>query len=354
MKVQVIVKNLGQCVADGSTIEATVTPNDTAFDFQERIATVTNTLCFPDQQLLYKGQALQGNRRLISGGITDGDVLEFTFRASEETLTKQLSNLIGSKAVSVEELGLLYIHRHLVPLNDALKALGCGGKLKDFLSTQKCFSLSNDIVKLANSAQVQQTASLSPIQEDNSHGPIEVKVSVDVHVPGKAVTSLEPVEDDEMDSVYVQPTELVARAKELISNAQQVPFPDSDLVYENQKLNDAMTLHEAGIINGCLVKLLVRASEESLASQLERLLQERKGLSPTDLGLLYAQRFGAPLSHALRTLALPGNIKRFLQSQSRFSLSGGCVTLAAGPKLVTPPAWQDENEPPLNEEITCQ
>lgn len=361
MKVQVVVKNSSQCVASSNTIEATVTPTDTALTFQERIAEATNTLCFSDQQLLFKGQILPGNQRLIQNGIKDGDRLEFVFEASEQTLTKQLSELIGAKSFSIEELSLLYVHRHLVPLGDALKAIGYGkGKPDAFLDAQKCFSVSSGFVKVASNTPqktTQAATGLCPIKEDKVHGPIEVKISVEVHVPGKEPETLSQIDDDDdedLDSLRLEASETVARAKEIIAAFQQVPFPDSDLVLENRKLDDNLSLIEAGVTNGSALVLVVRASKASLASQLEKLLEERTGLSPNELSLLYCQHVGTPVRQALRTLGLPGNLRQFLQTQSQFAFNGGCITLANGPKLLTPVSWQDENSPPLNEAVCCQ
>lgn len=357
MKVQVVVKNSSQKSAVNTPIAVTVSPADTALTFQERVAEVTNTLCFPDQQLLFKGEVLPDNQRLCSGNIKDGDVLEFIFQASEQTLAKQLSDLIGTKTVSLEELSLLYAHRHFVPLDDALKALGCDkGKLEAFLNIQKCFSVSGGQVKVVIAEKTTQAkAGLCPIEEDKVHGPIEVKISVEVHVPDKEAKTMDRLDDeDDLDLLRLDSSWTVERAKEIVSAHEQIPFPDADLVLQGRKLEDKLSLAEAGVANGCDLLLLVRASESSLASQLEALIWERAGLSPKELSLLYSHRFGTPVAQALQILGLSGNIRRFLQNRRQFSLNGGCVTLVNGPKLITPPSWQDENEPPLNEVLAYE
>merc|ERR1719316_2436030 len=174
-------------------------------------------------------------------------------------------------------------------------------------------------------------------------------VSVEVHVPGKAITSLSDSDDwlgleDGYESLRLKSSDTVARAKEIIAATQQIPFPDRDLLLEGKTLEDGLSLTEAGVTNGALLVMMVRASEASLASQLEELLRERTGLSPNELSLHYSQRYGTPVSQVLRTLGLHGNLKRFLEERPQYSLVSGCVTLASGPKLVTPPSWEEKSQ----------
>jgi len=326
MKVQVNVKNSNKAAAASSTIEAIVLPADTALAVQERIAAATNTLCFPDQELLFNGKVIPGKMILSAAGIKDGDVLEFLFHASAQTLVKQLSELIGSKAVSPEELSLLYVYRHSIPLNDALKALGHADiKFKDFLDEQKCFCVEAGLVKVVKVEQIPP-----PLKAQGGH--IKVRISVEVHVPGKAP---ECVSDEEaLDSIRLDSSETVAKAKEIIAAAEQMPFPDRALQLGDEKLEDGLSLYAAGVTDGALLKMTVCATEAALSSQLEELLAGRKALSPNELSLHYCQRFGTPLCQALRTLGLHGNVRRFLEGRTRFSLSGGCVTLACDPQVI--------------------
>lgn len=337
MKVRVIVNNLSKgVVADTRTIEAIVTSADTAFSFQERVAEVTNTLCFPDQHLSFNGQVIPGSSRLFSSDIKEGDELEFSFQPSETSLVKQLSDLLGAKTMSPEELSLLYCYRHLVTLEDAIKALGhSNGKPSAFLNDQKCFSIQNGIVKLASAQQMQQPSTdVCPTQENHLRGTIEVKVSIVIHAAGKAQQSPALSQDeDSSDSLHFEVSETVAKAKKIIASALQVPFPNRDLLHQGKKLEDGVTLREAGVTNGASIVMVVHVSGASLASQLEELLSERTGLSPNELSLHYCQRFGTPVSQALRTLGVNGNLRRFLESQPLFAITGGCVTLVDGPKL---------------------
>jgi len=337
MKLQVIVKNSGKAAGAITTIEAIVGMGDTPLSLLERVASMTNTLCFPDQTLRFNGKDLLGSTRLSAYGVKDGDVLEFAYQASDDTLVKQLSELLGDKALSTEELGLLYVHRHSVPVEDALKAVGhAKGKLQHFLAEQKCFSLAGSLVKVAQVQQPPQALTSPPSL-------IYVKVDVEIHVPGKE-PERQSDNDDDVDTLRLQASETVANAKEIIAAFEQMPFADRDLVLDGQKLEDHISLHDAGVKNGDRLMMVVRASASSLASQLEGLLWERVGLSPNELSLHYCQRFGTPISNALRTLGLHSNVRRFLEAQPQFSIAGGCVTLVNGPKLTTPQPREDKRQ----------
>lgn len=344
MKVQVQIANSNKAAANSTTIDATVGPTDTVLNVQELIASLTKT-SFPNQKLLFNGQELPSNQRLCDCGVKDDAVLAFVFEASEETLVKQLSDLIGKQSTSPEELGLLYSYRHSVSIEDSLKALGYGNcKLRGFLESQKCFCFHGDRVKLVQPTEkVSQTSvGLSAIKEDKVHRAIEVSVSIEVHVAGK---SPEVLSHDEDDDVYMrlEASETVARSMEIIAASEQMPFPDRDLWMGKQKLENELSLDEASVRNGSALVMVVRASEASLASQLEDLLWERVGLSPSELGLHYCQRFGTPIRQALRILGLHSNLGRFLEGHSQFSVKGGCVTLVKGPKLTTPMSQEERS-----------
>lgn len=338
-----VVTNSNKVSPTTTTLEATVGPNDSVTNVMEYVASSTQTFSFPDQKMLFNGKILEGKQRLCDCGIKEGAVLEFVFQGSEQALAKQLSDLLDKKAMAIEELGFLYSYRHAASFDDALKAMGsASGNIRDFMENQKCFSIHGNLVKVAQATEkvVQPSAALCPIKEDKAHGMIEVSVSIEVHVAGKSPELLERDEDDDI-YMKLEVSDTVAKAKAIIAGYEQMPFQDRDLMLGDTKLEDGLSLSEAGVKNGSALVMAVRASESSLASQLEELLWERAGLSPSELGLLYCQRFGTPVVQALRTLGLHSNLRRFLEGQSRFSLKGGCVTLTDGPKLTTPSQQAD-------------
>jgi uncharacterized ubiquitin-like protein YukD len=344
MRVQVVVKNMNKTGAASTTLDATVAPGDTVLGVQELIADTTKTFSFPDQKLLLKGQTLPSNKRLSECGVKEGDVLEFLFQASEQTVVRQLSELLGKQAMSPEELSLLYSYRYAASFDDTLKILGhVDAHIRSFLQNQKCFSFQGDLVKVATTTEklLPVSAGLCPIKEDKVHGVIEVSVCVEVHVAGKA-PELVSCDGDEDVYMRLEASETVARTKEILAASEQMPFPDCKLLLGDHELSDELSLAEAGVKNGSVLVMVVHASEIALAAQLEQLLLERVGLSPSELGLHYCQRFGTPVAQALRTLGLHGNLRRFLESQSQFAISGGCVTLVSPSKLGASLAQEDE------------
>jgi len=331
-----------------------VNPSETPLDIQERIGSVMNTLCFPDQKILMNGKTLPSNQSVSKSGLKDGDVLELVFDASEQTLVGQLSDLLGTKAMSLEELSLMYVHRHLVTVHDALVALGhAKGDFKAFVNGEKCFSFDGQLLKVADTQKSQQAQTTSQVQKKSKKqvtikecGPIEVKVSVEIHVPGRAPVSPSYNDDDDedMDLLRLEASDTVARAKHIIAASQQIPFPDTELLLGENKMEDGLSLSEAGAKSGVLLVLVVHASIAVLASQLEGFLLERVALSVNELSLHYCQRYGTPVCQALRSLGLPANLKRFLEEQPQFCFTGGCVTLANGLKLVKPSLQEEEEE----------
>lgn len=339
MKIQVLVTNSNKAAANPQTIDATVGPTDTVLNVQEHIASVTKTFSFPDQKILLKGKVLPSSQRLSDFGVKEGDVLEFQFQASEQTIVKQFSDLLGQKAMSPMELSLMYSYRYAVSAEDALKALGFD-QLRTFLQNQKCFTFQGDCVKLATEKTVQPSSTLPAIKEDKAHGIIEVNVAVEVQVAGRSPELLEREDEDML--LRLEASDTVARAKEIIAANEQMPFPHRDLMLGERKLEDTLSLGESGVKNGSNLVMVVHASENALADQLGELLHKRAALSPSELGLHYCQRFGTPVGQALRTLGLHTNLARFLEGQPQFSVKGGCVTLANGPKLRTPLSQQEE------------
>lgn len=334
--------NLNKAAATSTTIDVNVGLADTILNVQEHIASTTMTSSFPDQKLLVNGKPQPKSQRLAECGVKDGDTIEFVFQGSEQILVKQLSDLVDKKSVSPEELGFLYSYRYSVSFENALKALGYSdGKLSSFLENQKSFSLQGGQVKLVHiSETAQTTASLDTIKEDKVHRLIEVSVSLEMRVAHKSPEALSH-EEDEDAFLHLQSSDTVAKAKEIIAASEQVPFLERDLLMGGQKLDDKLTLEDAGVKNGSSLLMVVHASESSLASQLEGLLSERIGLSSSELGLHYCNRFGTPVGQALRTLGLHSSLARFLEGQPQFAISGGCVTLAKGPKLVVPVAEEE-------------
>lgn len=250
-------------------------------------------------------------------------MLELSFQASEEILVRQISDLLGEKGMSPAELSLLYSYRYGASLEDAFKALGCGsGQICTLLENHKHFYCQGGLVKIATKSASQQAVALKEKPADL----IKVSVCIDLQTRGKSSNAMSWDEDEDV-SVRLQVSRTVAKAMDVIAGLTQMPFLDRDLFLDGKKLDHCLSLDEAGVKNGSALVMAVRASENSLAAQLEELLQQRVMLSANDLGLLYCQRYGTPIGQALRILGLKANLGQFLESQDHLYILGGCVSL---------------------------
>ena len=59
--------------------------------------------------------------------------LDFVLEATEESIVKQLKELLKSRDLTCDELGLLYCYKHGVSTNQALKTIGIDAKLAPLL-----------------------------------------------------------------------------------------------------------------------------------------------------------------------------------------------------------------------------
>ena len=60
--------------------------------------------------------------------------LDFVLEATEESIVKQLTELLKSRDLTCDELGLLYCYKHGVSTNQALKTIGIDAKLAQLFS----------------------------------------------------------------------------------------------------------------------------------------------------------------------------------------------------------------------------
>jgi len=221
-----------------------------------------------------------------------------------------------------------------------LASLGQAEKsFKAFLERQKCFAVEAGLVKRPESKSVTWAATVVA-----SAGPIRCHVAVELDGDSTEAKNTALLSDDEEESTMLLDSfTAVGPTKELIAASLQVPWPEPELRLAGQKLEDAQSLQEAGVREGSRLVLAAKASAGAFAMQLECLVQEQTAISVSDLGFLYCQRHGATTAQALRTLGLRSSLSRFLESDSRFRLEGGCVSLAASPKLETPAGRCDED-----------
>jgi hypothetical protein len=329
MQVQVIVKSSMKLDSTKEkALEVAIMPNSTVSDVKERVSSLTGISSFPKKSLLLDGKMLADSENVRTTGVVAGDVLELVFEPCEQTFVKQLSDMMGENAVSLQELKLMYVHRYGSTVEEVLHRLGLvNQKLQAFLQDQKCFYLDGDLVKLSRGIDAK------PVER----GVIEVKVSVEWSDRNQP-SFVSFVDEDDLDIVPLRlaGTMKVASAKKIIAAAELVPFPDQALLLRGKPLSDELSLSEAGVKDGDSLVLAVHASEATLVSQFEHLLVERTALSSNDLSLLYCQRFGSSVGQALRSLGLHGSVNRFLERHENFAVSGGCVMSSTRPDFQHP------------------
>lgn len=133
---------------ESEVIELKVSPVETVRSVKDRAA-AAELVPFPEQELLLDGQPLDDTARLADCGVTSGAALQLLVRASEYTLVSQLAGLLQGRALSVTELSQLYCYRYGTNVNRALKLLGAGKLLKEFLNKHDAFCVDKGCVTLA-------------------------------------------------------------------------------------------------------------------------------------------------------------------------------------------------------------
>lgn len=156
--------------------------------------------------------------------------------------------------------------------------------------------------------------------------------------------------------IIVSPFETVATLKKKVADAQLISCHDQELYFDGKILENDSKLAKHGVREGCLLKLVVQATEKALVQQLSELLQTRD-LSADELGLLYCYKHGASISQALKLLGFQGKVESFIGEQKSLSMNGDSVTLVredsklkpavhGGDSLRTPPLALAIGTPP--------
>mmetsp|Transcript_82081 Transcript_82081/g.166171 ORF Transcript_82081/g.166171 Transcript_82081/m.166171 type:complete len:591 (+) Transcript_82081:103-1875(+) len=333
MKLQVNVKvQTGKQTVTSAdrTLDLVVGPEDTISSLKERILMV-EPVPFPDTSLIFGGIVLCDGQRLVDCGVKEGASLDFVVRASEKAFTQQLRELLQVRALTPNELSLLYCNQYGITVSQALGALGREEQLHDFLEREKSFSIENGCVtalcpeEAKKPAQV--TRELRPILEE---GPISCEsASTRPHIAlAVTVTLQSQFKNDEVTSLSlaVTPGDTVLSLKERIAASELIPFSERALFLGESELGDGQKLAECGIKEGSSVNLVVRVSDDAFAQQLSELLRGRT-LSTNELSLLYCYKHGASVTQALKILGRSEKFQDFVKGQSYFSAANGCVSL---------------------------
>merc|ERR1719313_688682 len=100
---------------------------------------------------MLNGAILENAKTLADYGVQESMSFDFVIQASEESLVKQLSELLQARDLTCDELGLLYCYKHGVSINQALKTVGHSEKFHEFIKTRKEYSVDNGRVTLIRS-----------------------------------------------------------------------------------------------------------------------------------------------------------------------------------------------------------
>jgi len=156
MKVQVTLSFKASSSAS-STIDLIVSPFETVASLKKKVADVHLIPC-PDQELYFDGKVLANESKLAKHGVREGCLLKLAVQATEKALVQQLSELLQTRDLSLDELGLLYCYKHGASIGQALELLGFQGKLVSFIGEQKTLSMNGDSVTL-----VREDSKLKPV-----------------------------------------------------------------------------------------------------------------------------------------------------------------------------------------------
>jgi len=155
-----------------SKFEVHVSSADTVESVKEKVA-ASQLIAFPEHKLMYKGEKMEECKTLSDYGIQESSALDFVLEATEESIVKQLKELLKSRDLTCDELGLLYCYKHGVSTNQALKTIGIDAKLGDFIKGRKEFVLEG-----AKISMVRDDTTLKPLSVANQleeilreHGP---------------------------------------------------------------------------------------------------------------------------------------------------------------------------------------
>ena len=160
-------------------VEMTVAPTETVKSVKEKVA-AAQLIAFPEHKLVCGGEKLDEKKTLGDCGVTEASAVEFVLEATEDSVVTQLKELLKSRDLTTDELGLLYCYKHGVSTNQALKTIGIEMKLVDFVKTRKEFVL--------------EGAKISMVRDDTSLKPLSVAEQLESilkeHGPTMEVTAL--------------------------------------------------------------------------------------------------------------------------------------------------------------------
>jgi len=144
-----------------STIEVRMNSQDTVESVKEKVA-ASQLIAFPEHSLVLNGEKLQNSKTMAEYGVQEASSLEFVLEATEESVVTQLKDLLKSRDLTCDELGLLYCYKHGVSTNQALKTIGVEKQLRDFVADRKEFVLEGGKVAMVQDVTKPSSAAKEP------------------------------------------------------------------------------------------------------------------------------------------------------------------------------------------------
>lgn len=131
MKIQVSVVYRAAENVESKTYEIGVTRDDLVADVKEKMSAVAR-IAFA-MTLLFEGLPMENGDYLADYDIEEGDELELVVDATTQTVLAQVADILASRTLSVQELGMFYAYHFGMTVNEALKSVGCEEKLSEIL-----------------------------------------------------------------------------------------------------------------------------------------------------------------------------------------------------------------------------
>merc|ERR1719440_1366072 len=142
--------------------QVSVRSEETARVLLDKVA-ASQLLAFPESSLCVDGKRAEPSATLAAAGVTNGSTVDFLLESTVKSLVAQLRDLVRARALTFDELGLLYCYRYGLSLNQALKTLGITGTLKDLVAEHTDFELSKGKVGLLKAAEPEAAAPVATV-----------------------------------------------------------------------------------------------------------------------------------------------------------------------------------------------
>lgn len=137
MKIQVSVVYRAAENVESKTYEIGVSRDDLVADVKEKMSAVAR-IAFA-MTLLFEGLPMENGDYLADYDIEEDDELELIVDATCQTVLAQAADIVGSRLLSVDELGMFYAYHFGMSVSEALKSVGCKEKLVDILKESPGF-----------------------------------------------------------------------------------------------------------------------------------------------------------------------------------------------------------------------